>query len=428
MADAEYNWYKLDNAAKLFPAVSTGTATNVFRFTIRMTETVLPSALEEAVIAALDDTPSFKVRLRKGLFWYYFEYNPNAPKVEEESEYPCRKFEKTTNGSYLFRTTYYGKFINVEFFHALCDGTGALAFLTKIITHYLLIVHSELSLPDVWCEGISGFAQTEDSFARMTQKSDIKPQNVLRARAYNISATLTQEGEIRVYKGIMSVNQVKAFAKSRGATITEAMAGLLIYSLYKEGFVYSPVDRPIDICIPVNLRKFFPSETMRNFFTTVGIGVNFCKQAYTLDEVIAQVHESMRRELDMELLYPKILYCVEAQRNIFLRFVPLFLKNIALRMTYSKGERGFSSVISNVGEFKLPKELEGFVERFELLLSPTLQSRYKCGLSSCGDTLVFTFTTNAENAEIPRRFYTTLAKNGVDVTISSNVKETKVKK
>lgn len=428
MADAEYNWYKLDNAAKLFPAVSTVTASNVFRFTVRMTEDVVPPALQEAVELALDDTPPFKVRIRKGLFWYYFEQNSLPPKVEQEVKYPCRKLEKSTNNAYLFSVTYYGKYINVEFFHALCDGTGAMAFLTKIIIHYLLLLHSELSLPDVWCEGTSGFAQTEDSFARMTKKGDVKSQNIISARSYSISSILAQNGEIKTYKGVMSVSEVKAFAKSKNATITEILAAILIYSVYKQSFVYEPVDRPINICIPVNLRKFFPSETMRNFFTTVNVGLNFHKKEFTLDEIIAKVHEDMKKELDMERLYPKILYCVEAQRNIFLRFVPLFLKNVVLRLTYAKGELGSTSVISNVGEFKLPKELERFVERFELLLSPTLQCRYKCGLSSYKDTLVFTFTSNAENAEIPRKFYTTLVKNGVNVVISSNDKETGAKK
>lgn len=425
MAVQENNWYRLDNAAKLFPAVSTVTATNVFRLTCRLYEDVSQETLQKAVEQALDETPSFKVRLRKGVFWYYFEQNTNTPKVTEEHSYPCRKLDKYTNNAYLFDVTYCGKYINVEFFHALCDGTGAAAFFSKIITSYLILAH-ENELPPVLesvDSGVSHPAMNEDSFVRITRKGNVKGENMVRESAYNSSSTLTQNGEIKVIKGIMSVNQLKSFAKAKNATITEALAGVLIYSLYNESFRYEPVNRSIDVCIPVNLRKFFPSDTIRNFFTTIGAGVNFYEKEYTLDEIIAKVSQDMRGELTPEKIYPKIMYCVNAQKNLALRFVPLFLKNLALRITFAKGEKGFSLVLSNLGQFNIPKEIEPYVERFEFLLSPTLNSRYKTSACSFKDTFVYSFTTNIENTEVQRKFFAILREHGIDVTISCNSTE-----
>lgn len=427
MASQEYNWYKLDNAAKLFPAVSTVTATNVFRITCRLYEPVSGELLQKAVEQALDETHSFKVRLRKGIFWYYFEQNLHLPKIIEEQSYPCRKLDKYTNNGYLFDITYCGSYINAEFFHALCDGTGAAAFLTKIVTRYLILAH-ENELPSVLensDNGVSHPAQTEDSFVRVTRKRDVKGENVVRGKAYNSSSTLTQNGEIKVIKGIMSVSQLKSFAKSKNATITEVLAAVLLYSLYSESFRYEPVNRSIDICVPVNLRKFFPSETMRNFFTSVAVGANFYENELTLDDLISKLKHDLKTELTVEKLYPKIMYCVSAEKNLALRFSPLFLKNLALRITFAKGERGFSAVLSNLGQFTVPKEIEPYIERFEFLLSPTLNSRYKTAACSFKDTFVYSFTTNVENTEVQRKFFTILANQGIDVTVSCNTKEEK---
>ncbi|MCX7657413.1 MAG: hypothetical protein N2Z57_01925 [Oscillospiraceae bacterium] len=426
MPSNEFNWYKLDNAARLFPSVSTVTATNVFRLSCRLKEDISPALLQKAVEQALDETPSFKVRLRKGLFWYYFEQNPLPPVVEEEHFYPCRKIDKGTNNGYLFYVIYFGKYIHIEYFHALCDGTGAAAFLSKVVARYLLLAHPE-ELPgdlEIAASGVSHSAQTEDSFLRVARKNEVKAKNEIRKKAFNPASILTQNGEIKVIKGIMPLSQVKAFAKSKNATITEALAAVLIYSIYMESFRFEPSNRSIEVCVPVNLRKFFPSETMRNFFATIYAGANFYERELSFDEVLEKVKSDMAQELSAEKIYPKVMFYVGAQKNIALRFVPLFLKNLVLRISFAKGEQTQSTVLSNLGQFNVPKELEPYIERFEFLLSPTLQSRYKTSACSFGDVFVYCFTSNAENTDIQRRFFSILKENGVDVTISCNMRET----
>lgn len=428
MPQNENNWYKLDNAARLFPSVSTVTATNVFRLSARLYEEIIPEALQNAVIQALEETPSFQVRLRKGLFWYYFEQNTLKPQVKEEQDYPCRKFDRYTNNGYLFNVTYYGKYINVEFFHALCDGTGGSAFLSKIVSYYLIEVHKNQLSENIEPvhSGFSYSAQKEDSFVRVTRDKDVKGENLIREKAYNASTTLLQNGEIKVIKGIFSVEQLKNVAKSNNSTITEYLTAVLIYSLYIENYKFEPVNKPVSVCIPVNLRRFFPSETIRNFFTTIGVDVDFYKKDRSFEEILEIVKNEMKKELDQEKLYPKIMYCVNAQDNIFLRFVPLFIKNIALKYTFSKGEVGYTAVLSNLGSFCINDELSPFIERFEFLLSPTLKSRYKTSACSFKDKFVYSFTTNVENTEVQRRFFLTLAEKGIDVTVSCNIIEPEI--
>lgn len=413
-------WYKLDNAAKLFPSVSSMSATNVFRMSCRLKEPVNGEILQKAAEYALEITPSFRVRLRHGLFWYYLEYNPQPLKVSQEKTYPCPRIDKYTNNGYLFIVSYFGNYVHLDVFHSLCDGTGAMAFLVKILSEYFrLLSDGKISVSEPADAGVSRPAQGEDSFARVSRNGG-ETKALWRPKAYAPDLLPTMGGEIRVIKGIMDINAVKAAAKAKGATVTAFLAGCLVYSIYTEAFVYAPKNRSIDVCIPVNLRRFFPSETIRNFFATISAGVNFYEHEYSLDETISIVGEEMKKELTKENLYSKIRYGTEMEDKTAIRFIPLFLKNIVLMISYWQGEKGNTTVLSSLGNVTVPHEIEPFIERIEFVLSPTSSVKTKTAAVTFGNTLVYTFTSCAENTDIQRKFFSILQDLGISVTIGCN--------
>ena len=82
-------WRRLDNSAKIFP-VSTGKRySTVFRISAVMKETIQPNILKKAINQALKRFHDFKVKMKQGVFWYYFEENNKEIHVEEEKDYPC---------------------------------------------------------------------------------------------------------------------------------------------------------------------------------------------------------------------------------------------------------------------------------------------------------------------------------------------------
>ena len=127
-------WLRLDNAAKIYPAVKDKELTSVFRVGVELKERIKIKHFLEAVHAIEDRFPYYKVRLRAGFFWYYLEpYNlPIA--VEPDLEIPCRAFEKD---ELMFRVLAKDNKISVEFSHILTDGTGALEFLKTLLMTYL---------------------------------------------------------------------------------------------------------------------------------------------------------------------------------------------------------------------------------------------------------------------------------------------------
>jgi NRPS condensation-like uncharacterized protein len=126
-------WYKLDNAAKIFPPTSTKKDPKVFRMSCELYEDVDEKILQEALNATIEEYPVFLSSLKKGLFWYYLETSSVIPKVEKENTLICDNMDS----SLLFKVSYYKKRINLEVHHALTDGTGTIFFIKSLVTNYL---------------------------------------------------------------------------------------------------------------------------------------------------------------------------------------------------------------------------------------------------------------------------------------------------
>jgi hypothetical protein len=81
--------------------------------------------------------------LRKGLFWYYLEGSPLRPAAHAETEPPCAPVYDPVRKDLLFSVSFYRRRINLEVYHALTDGTGALQFLRLLVYHYLVLRHAD---------------------------------------------------------------------------------------------------------------------------------------------------------------------------------------------------------------------------------------------------------------------------------------------
>ena len=133
----ELKWMRLDNAAKIFPAIIRRNWNNVFRVSAVLTEPVDPEILQSAVEAVIPRFPSMAVRLRRGMFWYYLEQVPHAPQVRADGSYPMIQMNHQELRTCAFRILYYKNRVAAEFFHALTDGTGGMIFLKTLVAAYL---------------------------------------------------------------------------------------------------------------------------------------------------------------------------------------------------------------------------------------------------------------------------------------------------
>ena len=81
-------WFRLDNAALIFPAIMRRNWSNAFRLSATLTEPVDTALLRQAALALRPRFPTFFVRLRAGLFWFRLERTDEPVQIEEDYAYP----------------------------------------------------------------------------------------------------------------------------------------------------------------------------------------------------------------------------------------------------------------------------------------------------------------------------------------------------
>jgi len=414
-------WYKLDIAGRIFPAVASSYNTSIFRISMLLNEPVRKELLQEASDIVIRRFPTLAVKLRRGVFWSFLGENSNKLIVREDDQYPCYRIKASLNNGYLLRILYYNCRISIEVFHSLTDGNGAIELLKALVYQYLKLCGKDISpegrilLPDE----LPDSSEIEDSYEKYYMP--VKSPGLNKSKAFHIDGTPLKPFGNNVIHGIISASALNAVAKQKGATITEYLAAALIYSIYTGAVKDKSLKEPIVIAIPVNLRKMFPSVTLRNFFAVVNVGLKVSEKD-TFESILKEVSSQLREKTMKENLYGEIAKNVKIEKMIVARFIPMFIKNIAMRYGYEiYNERGKTITLSNLGNIKLPELMKDYVDRMDSIIYPTRKSLINCCMCSVNDKLTVSFSRTISEADVIRNFFSFLGKQSrLDVEIYTN--------
>lgn len=418
------DWYQLDLSAIVYPTLQRRDFSSVYRLSVVLKEEIKPQVLQQALDLTLPRFPTYKAAIRKGLFWRYLEPNDRpGPFVQEDVKNPCQPMHFKTNNRYLVRVYYFRNRIALEAHHSLGDGTGGMCVLQTLTATYLrLLGHQGIEnggfVLDIQEEPDQ--EELEDAYMRYANAKVCPPR--LEEKAYRVRGTAEPFYTLNIIDGIMSVSQVMEVAKKYQATVTEYLNAVLLYALLqKQQEEGRSRLRPVKIAMPVNLRRFFPSITLRNFITMIYPGVDPRLGEYTFEEIVLQVHNYMRYHLNEKMLRGDITTNAAIQRNPFIRVVPLFLKDFAVRMFYTKvQDRNSSAGLTNMGALTVPEGMKPFIERFDIYMGQPFSRRTNCAVISFEDTLTVNFASSIVEADVERYFFRKLIQDGIHVKIESN--------
>lgn len=421
------SWMKLDNAALIYPATMNRNWTALFRLSATLREPVDAGVLERAFLNTLPRFPSLAVKLRRGVFWFYLEKSGEAPAIEQDVGNPCVRMRLMDNGGCGLRIRYYRNRIAVEFFHVLTDGTGGLVFLKTLVAEYLRLRYGA----DIPCAGDildprepPSDAETEDSFARF---SGAETSSRKEAKAYHITGTDESDGFIHITTGEMALSDLLERAKEKGVSLTEYLTAVMLLSvdaIQRRRIPLTRSYRPVKVCVPINLRRFFPSKTLRNFSSYVNPGINPRLGVYDFDETLRIVHHFMAMEVTEKQLIPRLTTNVRTQKNRTLRIMPLFIKNAAMKLVYNQvGDALSSTCLSNLGAVELPPAMQEHVSRMDFILGPLAQNRVCAAALGYDGRLRINFTRTIGEPLLEKEFFTRLVKLGIHVLLESNQRE-----
>lgn len=417
-------WYALDNSAKIYPAARTRKWVNIYRLSATLTEDIEPDILQTALKNIKRRFPSICVKLNNGLFWYYVEEIENPPAVAPEGPHACRMMPFSEVKKCAFRVLYYKNRISTEFFHSLTDGNGALIFLKTLVATYLEIKY-RIDIPHT--DGVLDIGarakseELEDSFLKYSGNISATRRDT---DAYILKGTPITEDFTPLITGVVDVAEIKSKAKEYNTTITTYLTAVMISAL-QEIQEDTPTPRilkkPVKVLVPVNLRSFYPSVTLRNFALYITPGIETRMGHYSFDEIIKSIHHQMGYELTEKNMNARMVTNVKDEKNILLRIVPLFIKNAVMKFVYNlSGERKSSITITNLGNVKLPDVMSRYVERFDFILTPQHLQPGSCSVISYNGKMYISFIRKIRESEVERNFFTRLVKAGIHVKIEAN--------
>jgi NRPS condensation-like uncharacterized protein len=412
----ETEWYKLDSAGKLYASTVSSRVSTVFRLSVSMYKSINPAFLQEALEETLEEISSFKVIVKRGVFWYYFEKTSTIPTVSEEHYYPCSNLFFRGRNTFPYRVLYYNKKISLELSHMLTDGTGGIEFLKLLISNYL---KKEGVIVPCIRKKISDF-NFDNAFFHHYEKMVPNWQDTL-DKAYKLPLRLDKRGVYHVTTGKLEIKVLKNIAKQYQTSITNYLLALYVEILIDIQAQNSKTRKPITINVPVNLRNFFETNTLKNFFVSVPVTIDPRLGTYSFEDIIETISIELKRYLNDKQLKRLIARGVRGERNFLLRALPLFVKDWISPMVHARfGENLYTSSISNLGVISLEEELEKHVERFEFYPPPSIGNKIKAGVISYKDDMYITFGNLSNDRLVERMFFRKLVKEGVQIKIETN--------
>ena len=371
--------------------------------------------------------PIFKTTLKRGVFWYYLEENDKPFVVQPlEANYLRTIRSKDTNG-YLFKVYHKDKTITMVVYHVLADGNGAMEVFKTLIYEYL-----KLSGYNVKTDGLekpinAPYTQSEinDSF-----KSVFKNKTGAVAKelnAFKTNGTPFAWDGCGIILGKVKINELKQVAKKYDVTVTALISAIAMYATYL-GFIKNKKvkTKNVQALIPVNMRKWYPTETMRNFALFVRTHHDF-NNPITLDDLIQVCKQQLTEGLTKENLDKIITSNVKSERNFFLKIVPLFIKDIALRVAYNRvGDNLHTFNVSNLGVVNLSPSMSKYVTDMVFTLGPSYSCKSHIAVMSYGEYCYISFSRMFVENYLEREFFHILSGLGVHTEIHSNYWEANI--
>lgn len=424
MSKNKHKWFRIDNAGKLYPAAKYKNWHSFFRMSATLTEDINVPLLQSALDETVKRFPSMSVRLKRGMFWYYLEELPEAPKVQEDVNCPLKREPFDNVRKCAIRVLYYKNRVAVEFFHAVTDGSGALIFLKTLLSVYLTKKY-KISIP--FEKGVIDISEPpkeeefEDSFIKYASSVRYAHES---HKSFHIRGTRYPDYFLSLTTGIMDVAELKELAKKYKCGITTFLSAVVIESVIniQKQRVQNPKKyKRVNLFIPVNLRNIFESNSLRNFALYVLPGINPRLGDYSLEEIIKLIDAQIKIELDPKRLAGRMYGNVAFEKNRILKFAPLPLKNLVIKLVYSVvGENTSCFTLSNLGNVEVPDEMKKYITRFDCILGTQAYLNNNIGVISYDGKLYLNFIRNIEEPVLEHTVLTRLVQLGLHVKVESN--------
>ncbi|MEG2187155.1 MAG: hypothetical protein RR085_07505 [Clostridia bacterium] len=405
------DWYPLDTAAKIYPLSMGLKRMMLFRLSCYLKEPVVPEIMQIALTYTIKRFPYFATTIKCGVFWHYVDSTMRRWALEPETKLPCSVMTLRHEESPSLRVVYFGNRVSIEFFHVLSDGTGGAIFLRTMLAEYFRLLGHPVTLGNGAFDVNEAPSPVEWEDAFPVADTAKKMGSFSDKRALQLKGRLSFEKPARVVQFNLPVGLLKQKAKERHVTINTLMFAYLFMAC-KQAAEPNKRNRKLQIQLPVNMRKYYPVHTLRNFsmFSSIRLHPD---EVTSIDDILPEIAKQADEGMSKENLDQTI--ALSRRLVSLLRFVPLVIKRPIAYLIYGfMSDVVFTSVFSNVGVIQTPPEMAEFIEKFDAMLGPPISNKAVFSLCSYGEHAVLTITKNTRLPDVEEALYRVLCDDGLE--------------
>lgn len=412
MNDIPQSSYPLDNSAVVHLAAATPEHTNSFRFTARLTVPVQPRLLQAAVDAVTSRFPTILAGIRAGRFRH--RVVPAAPPRVQPDNAVLAPMTPQQIERCAVRVLYRERQITLEIFHSLTDGYGALTLLKTLLAEYLRRAHGVVCPAG---EGVLALDQPPQPWETVDDyhtyaSAEGKRVQPSRGACYQMPGGALPGGRVEITARQYDAERLRRLARRYRVGLTALLAGVMAASvaeIQRQHGGDGARPRPVRLMVPVDLRRLFPSRTLRNF----SLYALPCVPVAALDRPAPELAARLQRQMDEQLTAGALAAAMRDNlrlaENPAVQTLPWAAKRPALKLGHRLlGERQSCITLSNLGVVALPEPLAPWVEGVTVALTPRIASPYNCGVLTCKGVCTVTISRRCAEPELERCFFARL--------------------
>lgn len=246
----------------------------------------------------------------------------------------------------------------------------------------------------------------------------VQPETELPCAPMNVAAGDSQSFRVLYYGRRVSMEFFHILTDGTGGLAF--LTALLLAFMTEAAHAASDESRgDISIQVPVNMRKFCPSKTLRNFSMYCSVRTPWA-EAGEAERLLPDITRQLSERASETAMRGMLASTAEMVR--LLGRVPLAVKRPAARIAYGfLGERAFTSTLSNLGAAKLPPEVEAHVEKLDFVLGTGERARAACAMVTLKGLALLSVTKLTDDKTFETRLLSLLEGAGVPVKLSGSM-------
>ena len=399
----------IDNSAILYLALIRKDHTNIFRFTLTMTEDIDPDLLQQAVNRVHKRMPMIFAGFRPG-FFKYTQVQADFPPLVKPDPGCLITMTREEIARCAYRVYYRENQIIIESFHAVSDGYGIAASFSTLAAEYLRLRYG-LEIPEGYpvmnCDTEPHKEELEDSYLRY---ADAKPLHMPSRYSFQLPGKEASHDVIYEAPKYIPLNDVLAASRRHGVSMTALLSAVMAASVMEvQKLTSARKKRPVRIMVPIDLRRIFPSKTLRNFILYALPTMEPEESDISIQKLAEKFSLQIKAHLQKENLAGIIAYNVKTQKSPFYKILPSGLKCGLMRVAYRFfGESNSSITFTNLGNIALPEIMIPYVTSIRLTMTPRARSPYNCGMLTYNGQFLINICRFPEESRLEKIFYNKL--------------------